>query len=171
LFTNDNDHESRADLYAPARLLHVTPHVDFAWPRGWMASKSPRRFDLVEPLSAALGRGVPCDLVWLDGASDEGSLLMARWDQMTVNSYPLGRRGASFQTKEEPFIQGREFARPVGLAIGADSRLFLTSLYRGGDVWSPHCFSDLVALSAAAARQGDQEPYNVVAAPPEKLWQ
>ncbi len=29
LFTNDNDHESRADQYAPARLLHVTPHVDF----------------------------------------------------------------------------------------------------------------------------------------------
>jgi glucose/arabinose dehydrogenase len=42
LFTNDNDHESRPDQYAPARLLHVTPHVDFAWPRGWMASKIAR---------------------------------------------------------------------------------------------------------------------------------
>src|SRR6185437_13846568 len=43
LFTNDNDHESRADLYAPMRLLHVTPHADFGWPRGWMGSKSPDR--------------------------------------------------------------------------------------------------------------------------------
>ena len=24
-----------------ARLLHVMPHADFGWPRGWMASKSP----------------------------------------------------------------------------------------------------------------------------------
>ncbi len=41
LFTNDNDHESRADKYAPARLMHVAPHTDFGWPRGWIASKSP----------------------------------------------------------------------------------------------------------------------------------
>src|SRR5262249_54790321 len=35
LFTNDNDHESIPDRYTPARLLHVTPYADFAWPRGW----------------------------------------------------------------------------------------------------------------------------------------
>jgi putative heme-binding domain-containing protein len=172
LFTNDNDHESRADLYAPARLLHVTPHVDFAWPRGWMASKSPRRFDLLEPLTSALGRGVPCDLVWMGGTNDsEGTLLMARWDQMTANRYPVARRGASFETTEEPFLQGRESARPVGLAVGPDSRLFLTSLYLGGNVWSPHCYSDLVTLSGPVSGQGDLKPYNVVATAPEKLWQ
>ena len=27
--------------------MHYTPHADFAWPRGWMASKSPDRADLV----------------------------------------------------------------------------------------------------------------------------
>jgi putative heme-binding domain-containing protein len=171
LFTNDNDHESRADLYAPARLLHVTPHVDFAWPRGWIASKSPRRFDLVEPLTAALGRGVPCDLVWFDGESDRPrALLMARWDQMTVNRCPLARRGASFETKEESFVEGRDFARPVGIAAGPDGRLFVTSLYLGGNVGSPHCYSDLVMLSAPAARRGDLQPYDAVAAPAAKLW-
>jgi putative heme-binding domain-containing protein len=171
LFTNDNDHESRADLYAPARLLHVTPHLDFAWPRGWMASKSPRRFDLVEPLTAALGRGVPCDLVWFDSPDGgQGSLLMARWDGMTVNRYPLAPRGATFATQEERFVQGRESARPVGTAVGPDGRLFLTSLYLGGNVWSPHCPSDLVAMSPSA-RPGDLKPYNVVTATPRKLWQ
>ncbi|MFO1022919.1 MAG: LamG-like jellyroll fold domain-containing protein [Planctomycetales bacterium] len=64
LFTNENDHESRADLYAPAKLMHVTPHIDFGWPRGWIASKTPNRHDLIEPMIATLGRGVPCDLVY-----------------------------------------------------------------------------------------------------------
>src|SRR5262249_18850872 len=59
LFTNDNDHESIPDKYTPARLLHVAPHVDFGWPRGWMASKSPDRWDLIEPMLSTPGRGVP----------------------------------------------------------------------------------------------------------------
>jgi hypothetical protein len=36
LFGNDNDHESLPLAYVPGRLIHVTPHSDFAWPRGWM---------------------------------------------------------------------------------------------------------------------------------------
>jgi putative heme-binding domain-containing protein len=167
LFTNDNDHESRADLYAPARLLHVTPHVDFAWPRGWMASKSPRRFDLVEPLTADLGRGVPCDLVSYDG----GALLMARWDQMAVNRYPLAARGASFSTRETPFAQARDFARPVGAAVGPDGCIFVTSLYLGGNVWSPHCYSDLVVLTPSGEQLGEWQPYVAATASAEKLWQ
>src|SRR5690606_31048802 len=66
LFTNDNDHESRADRYAPARLLHVVPGIDFGWPRGWIASMSPERSDLVETMSTDLGRGVPCDMAYYD---------------------------------------------------------------------------------------------------------
>jgi putative heme-binding domain-containing protein len=182
LFTNDNDHESRADLYAPARLLHVTPHIDFAWPRGWMASKSPRRFDLVEPVASDLGRGVPCDLVWYDDGSERnsavplaeqagyGGLLMARWDRMAVNRYAFAPRGASVTAREELFVQGRDFARPVGIAVGPDGRLFLTALYLGGNVWSPHCVGDLVALDASESA-GNVEPYNIVSASAEKLWE
>ena len=170
LFTNDNDHESRADLYAPARLLHVTPHVDFAWPRGWMASKSPRRFDLVEPLTASLGRGVPCDLV----ADGRGSLIMARWDQMAVSRYPLSPRGASFATTtfttdEQPFLRGTDFARPVGAAIGPDGRLFITVLYLGGNVWSPHCYSDLICVSGTASARAALT--DLASASPQMLWQ
>ena len=33
LFTNDNDHESLPADYVPGRLVHVTPHAYFSWPR------------------------------------------------------------------------------------------------------------------------------------------
>ena len=45
LFTNDNDQESMPAEYVPGRLLHVAPHSFLGWPRGWMQSKSPDRFD------------------------------------------------------------------------------------------------------------------------------
>lgn len=167
LFTNDNDHESRADLYAPARLLHVTPHIDFAWPRGWIASKSPRRFDLVEPLTSELGRGVPCDLAWWTAADGSDSLIMARWDQMAVHRYVLEPRGASFSAKEVPFLRGRDSARPVGLAAASDGRLFVTSLYLGGNVWSPNCYSDLVLITTGG---GQADRCNVVKASADELW-
>ena len=88
LFSNDNDHESRADQYAPARLMHVTPRADFAWPRGWLASKSPDRADLLDLMTDSLGRGVPCDLAFYDEPyfrdAFRRSLLMCRWDQMAA---------------------------------------------------------------------------------------
>lgn len=177
LFTNDNDHESRADLYAPARLLHVTPHIDFGWPRGWMASLNPDRADLIEPLTASLGRGVPCALAYIDGTQDgreRGSLLMARWDQMSVNRYPLEPRGATFRTKEQSYIAGRELARPVGVATAPDGRVFLTQLYLSGNVWSPHCYSDLILMTPVdddqRASGAAGEPYNVTTADEAKLW-
>lgn len=161
LFTNDNDHESRADLYAPARLLHATPHIDFGWPRGWMASLSPDRTELIEPLTASLGRGVPCALAFIDGSRDgqeHGSLLMARWDQMSVNRYPLEPRGATFRTKELSYINGRESARPVGVTAGPDGRVFVTQLYLSGNVWSPHCYSDLVMMTPAEDARPPSNP-------------
>ncbi|MBI3862692.1 MAG: c-type cytochrome [Planctomycetia bacterium] len=175
LFTNDNDHESMADRYAPAKLLHVTPHIDFGWPRGWMASKSPDRFDLIEPVSADLGRGVPCDLVFYDepalGDDVRGKLLMARWDRHAVTAYPLIPRGASFSTTEETIVEGQNNARPVGLGVGHDGRLFVTSLFLAGNVASPYCYSDLIVVEpidkkAAAA----DSTYDPVAVPAERLW-
>jgi len=175
LFTNDNDHESLADRYAPARLLHVTPHIDFGWPRGWMASKSPDRSDLVETMSAKLGRGVPCDLVYYDEqnlpAEYRGHLLMARWDRHAVTAYPLTPRGATFSTEEATVVEGQNNARPVGLGVGGDGTLFVTSLYLPGNVASPYCYSDLILLTAAEDSQVARfEPYDPVQVSPERLW-
>ena len=175
LFTNDNDHESMADRYAPAKLLHVTPHIDFGWPRGWLASKSPDRADLIEPMSAELGRGVPCDLVYYDepGLSEtlRRRLLMARWDRHAVTAYPLVPRGASFKTDEATVVEGQNDARPVGLGVGPDGRLFVTSLFLAGNVASPYCYSDLVVLEPAADQPATAfSLYDPVSVPAERLW-
>jgi hypothetical protein len=175
LFTNDNDHESRADLYAPARLLHVVPHIDFGWPRGWMASKSPDRADLVEPMTAELGRGVPCDLLYVDEpswpAEYRRQLLMCRWGRSTVVSYPLDERGASFAAAEHVLFSGDSNARPVGVAADTEGRLFVSSLYLAGNTPSPHCASDIVMITPArqpqdaAAKRAD-----ISGAAPDTLW-
>lgn len=151
LFTNDNDHESRADQYAPARLLHVVDGVDFAWPRGWMASKSPDRFDLVDTMNNDLGRGVPCDLTWcadpLLGDSLRDRLLMCRWDRFAVTAYRPQPRGVSFQAAEETVVAGDANCRPVGVAVGPEGRMFVTALYMAGNTAAPYCPSDLVMIS------------------------
>lgn len=152
LFTNDNDHEGRADLYAPSRLLHVVDGVDFAWPRGWAASKSPDRSDLIEPL-CDLGRGVPCDLTYYDRPllSDVvgDRLLMCRWDRHAVTAYRPERRGATFTAAEETIAVGDENCRPVGLAADRDGRLFVTALYMTGNQAAPDCVSDLLVIERA----------------------
>ena len=175
LFTNDNDHESRADQYAPARLLHVTPGADFAWPRGWLPSKSPDRADLLETMNADLGRGVPCDLVFYDEpffpVDLRRNLLMCRWDRMAVPRYPRTARGASFQADEVPFLAGENNVRPVGVTVGRGGRVFVTSLYLAGNVVSPYCVSDLVMISRADDPPDHPfEAYDIVDLPPEKLW-
>ena len=153
LFTNDNDHESRADQYAPARLLHVLPGIDFGWPRGWMASKSPDRYDLIEPMCADLGRGVPCDLAWYDhahlGDAIGSRLLMCRWDRFAVTAYQPVPRGISCSATEETILQGAENARPTGIAVAPDGRLFVTCLYMTGNMAAPYCASDLFVVTRA----------------------
>lgn len=149
LFTNDNDHESKADQYAPSRLLHVVPGIDFGWPRGWAASKSPDRADLIEPM-CDLGRGVPCDLMFYDRpllADVLGErLLMCRWDRHSVTAYRPLRSGATFTAVEETIAVGDENCRPVGIAADRDGRLYVTALYMTGNQAAPDCVSDLLMI-------------------------
>lgn len=155
LFTNDNDHESRADRYAPAKLLHVVQGIDFGWPRGWMASKSPDRYDLVEPVCSDLGRGVPCDMLWYDhphlGETVRERLLLCRWDRFAVTAFKLAPRGTTFVAQEETVLTGDSNARPTGIAQSRDGRLFVTNLYMTGNMAAPYCASDLVMVSRTAS--------------------
>jgi putative heme-binding domain-containing protein len=175
LFTNDNDHESLPDRYTPARLLYVSPHVDFAWPRGWMASKSPDRADLVEPLLSAPGRGVPVGLAYYDEsllpAEYRHTLLEDRWDRLTVQCHPLRRRGAGFAAEDVPFLVGKYEARPIGVAVGPGGQVFATVSYMAANEASPHYTSDLVLITPT--NQPAAAPavsYDVTSAPAEKLW-
>jgi putative heme-binding domain-containing protein len=150
LFTNDNDHESRADQYAPMKLLHVTPHADFGWPRGWMASKSPDRADLLDCMSGKLGRGVPCDMTFYDEPAIpalRGQLLMCRWDRFAVTRYVLKPKGATFTAEEHVFAQGSNNCRPTGVAVDTSGRIFVTSHYLAGNAQVPHCVSDVTIIA------------------------
>ncbi|MCE9564518.1 MAG: TIM barrel protein [Planctomycetes bacterium] len=171
LFTNDNDHESMADRYAPAKLLHVTPQAHFGWPRGWMARKTPDRSDLIDCIHGSLGRGVPCDLAMFDeptNASLRGNLLMCRWDRSAVTRYPLTPNGASFTATEHVFAQGSNNARPTGITVDGSGRVFVTSLYLTGNVVTPKCPSDLSVLTLADA--DSVKLFDETTADAEQLW-
>src|SRR5262249_38871001 len=110
LFTNDNDHESIPAAYVPGRLLHVTPHAYFSWPRGWMPLKTPDRADLLETMFDGLGRAVPVGQAYYGEtflpAKYRDNLLLARWGIRALTRYPLERRGASFKTTEHVVLTG-----------------------------------------------------------------
>lgn len=175
LFTNDNDHESRPDLYTPARLLHVTPHIEFGWPRGWDAAKSPDRADLVETMLTAPGRGVPVGMTYYDDPyfppEYRHCLLQARWDRLAIYRHPIEPRGASFTSRELPFLSGRQHARPIGVAVGRGGRVFATISYMAGNEASPRYMSDLVMITRADDSQEHPfEAYDVTTATEKKLW-
>jgi putative heme-binding domain-containing protein len=175
LFTNDNDHESMPHLYTPGRLLHVSPHADFAWPRGWVASRSPERADLLETMREAPGRGVPVGMACYDDThlppEYRNNLLEARWDLLTIQRHPIEPRGASHAAGDLPFLVGRQQARPVGVAVGRGGRVFAAISYMAGNEASPHYASDLVLIARA-----DDPPdhpfdaYDATTASTEKLW-
>ncbi len=175
LFTNDNDHESIPSDYVPGRLLHVTPHAYFSWPRGWLVSKTPDRADLLETMTDGLGRFVPVGQAYYHDtylpAKYRDNLLVARWCTREVTRYPLQHRGASFKTAELPLLVGRREARPVGVAVGRGGRLFVTIAYMDHNDASPTYKSDLVMITRADDTDWHPfEPYEATTAKPEKLF-
>ncbi|HET6882665.1 MAG TPA: hypothetical protein VFI31_21030, partial [Pirellulales bacterium] len=175
LFSNDNDHESIPDLYVPGRVLHVTPHAEFFWPRGWMVEKSPDRRDLLDTLFAGMGRAVPVGQACYDDdflpEAYRNNLLIARWGIRAVTRYPLERRGASFRASERMLLSCQNDARPVGVCVGRGGRLFATIAYMAHNEGSPVYKSDLVMIT----RRDDPishpfEAIDLVSAEPDRLW-
>ncbi len=175
LFTNDNDHESLPQHYVPARLLHVTPQADFAWPRGWMAEKTPDRKELLATMFTGMGREVPIGQTYYDEdylpKGHRGHLLVAEWGRLAVASYALEPRGASFTAAEQFLLVGRTHARPVGLCVGRGGRVFATVAYMAHNEGSPVYSSDLVML--ARRNEPASRPftsYDVTRLPADALW-
>jgi putative heme-binding domain-containing protein len=175
LFSNDNDHESIADRYSPARLLHVAPQSHFFWPRGWIASMSPERSDLLDVVNTGMGREVPVGQAYLDepalGERYADSVLVARWGQRRVSGYRLSPYGATYRGEEYPLLVGEELARPVGVTVGRGGRMFVALAYMAGNEWSPKYPSEIVVLEPANALADSFVGYDAVAATPERLWQ
>ena len=175
LFANDNDHEGLPALYVPGRLLHVTPHSNFQWPRGWMLHKTPERTDLLQTMFDGMGRAVPVGQSYYDETflpeKYRHNLLIARWCTRTVARYPLEPRGASFKTTEQPLLAGKDLVRPVGVAVGRGGRIFATLSRMAHNEGSPIYPSDLVMITRSDdAKPYKFAPYNATAATVEKLW-
>jgi putative heme-binding domain-containing protein len=175
LFSNDNDHESIADRYSPARLLHVTAGANFFWPRGWIADMSPERSDLLDVVNGGMGREAPVGQAYFDepglGDGYRDSLLVARWGQRKVDGYKLAKRGATFSGREIPLIACDDIVRPVGVAVGGGGRVFAALSYMAANEWSPKYPSEIVMISSRAASSAAAfEPYDATRVSPERLW-
>ena len=113
--------------------MYVSPGIDFAWPRGWIASKTPDRFDLVETMLPAPGRGVPVGMTYYDESlfpkEYRNCLYQARWDRFTIQRNALIPHGAAFRATDVPFLVGRDLARPIGVAVGRGGRMFAAISY------------------------------------------
>ncbi len=151
LFTNDNDHESLPAQYVPGRLLHVTPHAYFSWPRGWLLSKAPERADMLETMTDGLGRAVPVGQSYYGDTylptEYRDNLLLARWCIGAVTRFPLEHRGASFKTQERELLQGHDQARPVGVCVGRGGRIFVTVAFMAQNEGSPVYRCELLMIT------------------------
>lgn len=125
LFACDSDKENHG------RLLHVTPHAYFD-----------------EQLQPMLDGKRTSRIAALSYRDD---LLIARGDDLL--RLPIEPRGASFQTMEHAFFEGK---RPVAITVG-----------RGDRVIAIMGQSELVMLTS---RDDAFEPYDATKATPEKLW-
>ncbi|HWD20032.1 MAG TPA: hypothetical protein VHB20_12215 [Verrucomicrobiae bacterium] len=155
LFGPDNDHEQNFDEFVPGRLLHITEHAYFNWPRGWMTEKQPWRADLLQTMTPHLGRYVPVGLCYYNDeflpAEFRNSLYVARWGVRTIPRYPLEAAGDTFRTEEAPFLKGADesMARPVNVVVGRSGRMFGVVCYMPHNDGSPHYKSDLFMITTA----------------------
>lgn len=160
MFTCDNDHESLAAQYSPARLLHAVPNADFAWPRGWTADKQPDRSDLLKTMyeGTGLGREVPVGISYYDDVMlpepYRDSLLLARWGQRRIDAFRLIPRGASFGVEERPLLIGENTARPVGVTAGPSGEVLAVVCYMENNEWSPAYVADLIRIRPRGVNLG-----------------
>lgn len=175
LFGNDNDHESRPDEYVPGRLVHITPHAYFSWPRGWLIEKHPWRRDLLDTLNPNLGRYVPSGEAYYDEpflpARFRNNLLVAEWGKGVLFRYPLVKSGATFKADQAPLLSGTNNMRPVGVAVGRGGRIFVSSLMMPGNEASPICRSEIVMITRADDKPDAPVPaYDETSASDKKLF-
>jgi putative heme-binding domain-containing protein len=175
LFGNDNDHESLPNEYVPGRLLNITPHAYFSWPRGWLVEKQPWRADLLDTLNPDLGRYVPTGQAYYNDPffpeRFRDNLLVAEWGKSALYRYPLNPSGAGFKAAQVPFLSCVNNMRPVGVAVGRGGRIFVSSLVMAGNEASPVSRSEIVMITRADdALNAPFAAFEETTAPEEKLF-
>jgi putative heme-binding domain-containing protein len=153
LFGNDNDHESLPSQYVPGRLLNITPHAYFSWPRGWLVEKQPWRADLLDTLNPDLGRYVPTGQAYYNESlfpeKFHNNLLVTEWGKGILYRYPLSASGATFKAEQAPFLSCVNNMRPVGIGVGRGGRIFVSSLVMAGNEASPVSRSEIIMITRA----------------------
>jgi len=175
LFGNDNDHESLPNEFVPGRLLNITPHAYFSWPRGWLVEKHPWRADLLDTLNPDLGRYVPTGQAYYSDPSFpekfRDNLLVAEWGKGVLLRYPLSASGASFKAVQAPLLSCVNNMRPVGVAVGRGGRIFVSSLVMAGNEASPVSRSEIIMITRADDAPTAPFPaFEETTAPNEKLF-
>ena len=175
LFGNDNDHESLPKEYVPGRLLNITPHAYFSWPRGWLIEKQPWRADLLDTLNPDLGRYVPTGQAYYNDPflpeKFRNNLLVAEWGKGVLFRYPLGASGATFKAVQAPLLSCVNNMRPVGVAVGRGGRIFVSSLVMAGNEASPIARSEIIMITRADdAPNAPFSAFEETTAPTEELF-
>lgn len=121
IFACENDPGSRP----PCRFLQVIEGADYGFQ--WVYGSAP-----VHPFVGLNGelRGTigmicpsgegPCAIAGLGTG-----MLVPSWSDHRVEYYPLNRKGAGYQSERIPLIEGSDFFRPTGMAVGPDGAYYL----------------------------------------------
>jgi putative heme-binding domain-containing protein len=152
LFGPDNDHEQNPE-FVPARLLYIPEHAYFSWARGWMPEKQPWRSDLLQTMTADLGRCVPVGICYYNEtflpAQYRDCIFVARWDNWTLPCFSRQKIGDTFKAEERAFVSGPQggMPRPINVCAGRDGRLFAILCYMSHNEESPAYRSHLLMIT------------------------
>jgi putative heme-binding domain-containing protein len=119
-----------------------------------MPEKEPWRSDLLQTMTADLGRCVPVGMCYYNEsflpAQYRDRLFVARWDNRTLPCYSRQRIGDTFKAEEEPFLVGPKegLARPISVCEGRGGRLFAILCYMSHNEDSPAYKSHLLMITA-----------------------
>jgi putative membrane-bound dehydrogenase-like protein len=147
VFAVDND----PDQSPPCRMVHVVEGGDYGYRYNYGRSgRHPFQSwhgELPGTLPMMTGVGeAPCEILSYesDGLPGEyrGKLMVTSWADHRVELYKVVSHGASFKAERQPFVQGGNNFRPVGLCVAPDGSLYVTdwvrsdyTLHGKGAIW------------------------------------
>ena len=130
LFTRDNTNDGGG---WNVRLSHVVPLGNYGYPRLYMNFPD----EIIQPL-ADYGGGSPCGALYLDEPQAFGpdlgrGLYAVEWGRSGIMRHPLTPKGATFEAKEEKFI---DVPRPTDMDVDGLGNLYISSWRDGSFTYS-----------------------------------
>jgi putative heme-binding domain-containing protein len=105
----------------------------------------------LEGMTPNLGRYVPVGMCYYNDdflpKKYRHCLYVARWGDHSIPRCPIEPADDTFHTEEQPFLQGRNQARPLNVIVGRGGRLFAVVCYMAQNEESPVYRSDLVMIT------------------------